>query len=68
MGALAPGQERGVVVGRFSERQFHEQPGEVTVRIDAVRLAGLDERVEIGTGLCAGDSVCEQPALAANDE
>jgi hypothetical protein len=42
MDGLAPWQERGVVVGRFSERQFHEQPGEITARIDAVRLAGLD--------------------------
>lgn len=44
-GGHGPRQQRGVVVSGLRERKSLEQPGEVAVRVDAVGLAGFDERV-----------------------
>lgn len=57
-----------MVVSGCSKRQLREQPDEIAVWIDAIRLAGFDERVKIGAGLCTGNGICEQPAFAVHNE
>ena len=60
--------EGRVVVAGCSERQLREQPGQIAIRLDAIRLARLDERVQVGAGLRASNRIGEQPALAADGE
>ncbi|KWC46450.1 hypothetical protein WL51_29500 [Burkholderia ubonensis] len=36
------------------------------IRLDAVRLARLDQGVQVGAGLRAGNRIREQPVLAAD--
>lgn len=56
--------EGSIFVSGCSERQLREQPDEIAVWFDAVRLARLDEGVQVGAGLHAGDRIGEQPALS----
>jgi hypothetical protein len=49
-------------------RQTFEQRDEVLVRVDAVRFAGLHERIQVGGGVCAGDGITEEPVAAADSE
>ena len=48
--------------------KFAEQADEIGVGVDAVGLAGFDERIEVGAGVGTGDGVGEQPVAAADDE
>ena len=48
--------------------QFAEDTDEIGVGIDAARLAGFDERVEISTGIGPRHGIGEQPVAAANDK
>ena len=63
-----PGQERVVVFDGLRQRETVEQPSEVTIRVDAVGLAGFDQRIEIGACVRAVDGVREQPATASDDK
>ena len=67
-GGHPPRHERLVVVGGLCQRQALEQPGQVTVWIDTVGLACFNETKEICAGMCAGNRICEQEALACNDK
>ncbi len=49
-----PGKWRVVVVGSLCGREFAEQTDEIGAGVDAVGLAGFDERIEVGTGARAG--------------
>jgi hypothetical protein len=55
--------ERRIVVGGRSEGHLLEQRDEIAVRVDAIRLAGFGQRVEIAARLCACNGVGEQPSL-----
>ncbi len=66
-GRHPPRHERLVVVGGLCQRQALEQPGQVTVWIDTIGLAGFNETKEICAGVCAGNRICEQEPLARND-
>ena len=48
--------------------QFTEDTNEIGVWIDAARLAGFDERVEISTGIGPRHCIGEQPVAAADDQ
>src|SRR6202022_1898873 len=63
-----PRQERVVVVDGLRQREAGEQPGEVTIRVDAVGLACFDQRIEIGARVRTIDGVSEQPATASQAE
>jgi hypothetical protein len=41
---------------------------QITVRVDAIGLAGFDQRVEVGTSVGSGDRVSEQPVAATDHE
>jgi hypothetical protein len=58
----APRQKRLEVLGGFCQGQFAAQVDEVGVGVDAVGLAGFDQRVQVGAG--APDGVGEQPVAA----
>jgi hypothetical protein len=49
-------------------RQTFEHRDEVMVQLNAVRFAGLHERIQVGGGVCAGDGVTEEPVPASNSE
>jgi len=66
-GRHPPRHKRLVVVGGLCQRQALEQPGQVTVWIDTIGLASFNETKEICAGMCAGNRICEQEALARND-
>jgi len=62
----SPGQQSLVVVGGVRVRQTFEQRDEVMVRLDAVGFARLHKRIQADGGVCAGDSVTEEPDPASN--
>ena len=64
----APGQQSLEVINGLRGGEFPEEADEVGVRIDAVGLAGFDDRVEIRAGVCTGDRIGEQPVAAADDQ
>lgn len=64
MWVQSPGQQSVVVVGGVRMRQTFEQRDEVLVRVDAVRFAGLHERIQVGGGVCAGDGITEEPVVS----
>ncbi|KVN36397.1 hypothetical protein WJ64_00015 [Burkholderia ubonensis] len=66
MTGIFHGNRTVVVVGGARQRQALEQPGQVTIRIDAIGLACFDERIEIGARVRAVDGVREQPSAASN--
>jgi hypothetical protein len=47
---------RGMVVDGLRERKALEQPGEVSIWIDAAGLAGFDQRAKVCAGMCAGNA------------
>lgn len=49
-------------------RQCLEQGNKILVRIDVVRLAGLDDGIKIGAGIGAGHGIAEQKVAPADDE
>ena len=63
-----PRQQRLVVVGGLSERQGHEQGLQIAVRVDAVGLAGLQQRVQICARVGAGHGIREQPVASSDDK
>lgn len=63
-----PRQHSFVVLDGLQMWQPLEQEREVGVRFEAVGLASLDERVQIGAGDGPLDGVAEQPAFAADDK
>ena len=52
----------------MSTGEFAEEADQIGVGIDAVGLAGLDQRIEVGTGMGAGHRIGEQPVAASDDE
>ena len=46
-----PRQERFVILGSLCQRQRLEQRRQIAIRIDAIGLAGLDQRVKVGAGV-----------------
>jgi hypothetical protein len=43
-----------------------EESAQIAIRLDAVGLAGFDERVKVRAGVRTGDRIGEQPALATH--
>lgn len=56
IGSITPPADNG-----RGKRKFLEEPVEITVGIDAVSAACLDQRIEVRTGVRTADSVGEQP-------
>lgn len=57
LGRHLPGRQRVVIVDGLRRWETLEQPGEVSIRIDTIGLAGLDERIEIGARVRTVDGV-----------
>ena len=62
-----PRQQRLVVIGGLRERQRREQGFQITVRVNPVDLAGLQQRVQVGARVGAGHGAREQPVASSND-
>lgn len=67
-GFRAPGQQRFEVLEARGAGKLRIQMRQVGVRLHAVGFGGLDQRVQVRAGACAGFGVAEQPVLAADDE
>ena len=50
-----------VIIRRFCQRQGFEQGDQIAVRIYAVGLAGLDQRIQVRTGVGPGHRIGEEP-------
>lgn len=57
----APGQQRLEIVGGGGAWQRPEEGYQVLVGVDAIGLAGFDERVEVGAGVGAAHRIGEEP-------
>ena len=68
LGLCIPRQHRLEVLEASGVRELCVEPRQIRVWLDAVRLRGFDQRVQIGTGLCTGLRVAEQPVLSPDDK
>ena len=63
-----PRQESLVIVRRFCQGQGFEQSDQIAIRIHPVSLAGLDQRIQVRTGVGARHRIGEEPIAPADDE
>ena len=63
-----PRQELLVIVRCFCQRQGFEQNDQIAIRICPVGLAGLDQRVQVRTGVGPGHRVGEEPIAPPHHE
>ncbi len=63
-----PRQELFVIVRRFCQRQGFEQGNQIAIGIHPIGLAGLDQRINIRTGVGAGDGIGEEPIASPDDK
>ena len=63
-----PGQQGLVVISCTGQGQGNQQFAQVAVAVDAVELAGLQQRVQVGARIGPGDRVTEEPVAAPDHE
>ncbi len=57
----APRQKPIIISQRAGMGQSCEESAQIAIRLDAVCLAGFDDRIEVSAGVRTGDRVGEQP-------
>lgn len=63
-----PRQQCFEVFDGFCQGQLTEQLNQIGIGLDAIGLAGFDERVEICAGMGTGHRVAEQPIAATDNK